>query len=1609
MNHYSVFSHTTQWVLNLLVIFSLLFSAGNPAPNPVRSLPTGSSTAAGAGLASFFSWKDAQALIQNWVARWKPQQVNDPCPAGGETVNFSLSSGQTCELTAGDYVYNTITVQDGGTLILKGDTVANRGVFITAQTITVDSGGKIDADGQGFTGTDQGAGNGPGGGPLGLECGAGGSYGGYGSGTFFDRSIVGLTYGSHTEPSQLGSAGGAGYRYSTFIRGGDGGGAIHIKTTGQLILNGVISANGKPGWTYIRDYYYSEGGGSGSGGSIWLESSQIQGSGTVRANGGNIDTPNWTFGGGGSGGSGGRIAITGNTSQLTGPVEAYGSNARGSSGTIYYTDSNRLVIDNNNIDIDLISAATISPGIYNFSEIKITRKGALKILGQNSELTIPSTLTVDDSSRLIVEGLFRTPAEYEIQNFSLDVQGGFTGANNITINNKGHIILHANPPGSNPEYQNFESITVNSGGRLTLLPWDNMNENYQDDAPPHLQVNTVNIEAGGIIESDSAGYKGRPGKGYGIGAGEGDTGDGGYFRGAGGSYGGKGGGGINLTGKNLYQSGPVYGQETLNGPKLLGSAGGAGTAFYANHPWNRKGSPGGGAIWLTVNTELKNAGLVSADGGIGTGADSRGGGAGSGGSLLIETPKLSGSGTIRAKGGDSDYSGAGGGGRIAVLANDISSTMVFNANGGISTVGYDLAGNGTIYLGNIDPAKSTLTITALQGALAADDTERAELTVTLNNALNQPVVGFPVTLRLLDGADVWAGGQLLSKSPDSNGNSQHEKPIGSTDANGQLKVKLKAIKAGQRTFSARVHYVELTQQASVTFVAGPVDAAKSIIVAEMAEAPADGATPVNVTVTALDANQNPVSGKTVTLAATNGAVVTNPAQPTNAEGKATGTITGSTLSVSSISATITETSGPVQVTLPASVRFRGSDLDVKLTASAPLNGGGTSADQATAGNSITYTATLTNKSLTANGPTLTATLPVGLTLAAPLTCANFSQNGLSFTCGFDPLPAGQSTTLQWTAAIAPAVRGNVMTNVVVAAAAASLEENPDNNHAAKETTVLAPAPVLRLEPVNGLLEVLPDTPVSYSFDLFNDGLGSTGTINVSLPTHLRDWVTVTPASLPVVEPGKSTRLTLTLNASGKAFGTYLGTLAVNDGLNSTGLVEKALGIRVVRTQRPLEVTVRNDQGALVPGARLRLENTNESVWVKPDGTPEMYHPVYGAIADVNGKVTLSAMEASGYSYSLEAPYHQTATGTLEIKAEVGIQAESLTLVAEPGLFVTPTQASFVVAAKEQARQTLTVKNTGAAALSGIKLELSDLPAWVYPVVPEALNNLAPGAQVQVDLFAAPPAGTPAMSQTNGKVKVSAGDRSAMVDLAVRVLGAAETTRAVYFRAADESNKPVITNNGQVVLKRLKPAPLSIAGEGDVTYQPVFSAPIGTDGNAIFTGDSKLEIGQEYSYQVWADNYQVSEGTFTVTALQGSDPALEPVFVVMKPEPFIYTWNVTKIEGGIDLSYHMEVVITYTNGTPVSAKPTWCETGCAWDAATGKASWDTGTPEPDPSSGGGQGGPTLPSSIPAPRSRFSQMHSSRTGCIGLGSLPGGPVAEKYFVCHVRRTQNTGEDR
>lgn len=210
------------------------------------------------------------------------------------TYNFSgldlvVSNGATFMLYGStECTVRSLTLLNNSTMRCGGDTNLGNGVTVTAGNITVDSGCRIVADGFGFI-----EGQGPGKGAAGSLA-AGGGYGGAGGAA---SGPGGTNYGSVTAPMDLGSGGGI----DSVGTSGSGGAAIRLNVSGTITIDGLISANGMDHIT----------GGGGSGGSVYITSRILSGSGTVTADAGTGHPTNR------GGGGGGRIAIETQTDNMT--------------------------------------------------------------------------------------------------------------------------------------------------------------------------------------------------------------------------------------------------------------------------------------------------------------------------------------------------------------------------------------------------------------------------------------------------------------------------------------------------------------------------------------------------------------------------------------------------------------------------------------------------------------------------------------------------------------------------------------------------------------------------------------------------------------------------------------------------------------------------------------------------------------------------------------------------------------------------------------------------------------------------------------------------------------------------------------------------------------------------------------------------------------------------------------------------------------------------------------------------------------------------------------------------------------------------------------------
>jgi hypothetical protein len=608
--------------------------------------------------------------------------VNESATYTGLT-SLDVRDGSTYQQNfVGTTNVGALTVYSGGTLT-HGDNSTTKAfeLNLAGTDIDIQSGAVVDADGLGF---DYNNGTG-----KGDQYYNGGGYGGRGGIRLSDAG--GPTYGSIKQPTDLGSPSG----YSNNCPGG---GAVRLTASGTLTVNGTITVDGSDRLTQC----------GGSGGSVWLDTDVLSGSGIVAANGA---VPNVTFGGGG----GGRIAVYYNTDSSTlisgDKINAFGgatnttdANHRdGGAGTVYLDDKNdtetngTLVVANNDLpDTNTTDQVTTASQTYDRITIKdgaeyLIPNGFSLTLASGGTLTTSGTvrpgITVDSGGTLDFgqaslslngldidsSGVISTVTTLTLTDSRLDHNGDFPATVTSVTANSGGTFAPATTTGLS-----LATVNVNSGGALeqgfaTALPITTLtvasggsvthtDNSTAESYKVNISATTIDLQAGSSVNVNGLGYDAAQGDGRGDSSGCYGTG------GSGGSYGGD--GGLNNNGTQPV-AGDVYGDFT--GPESIGSGGGNQCAA---------GASGAGAVKLVASTSLAVNGSITANGNTST---SQAGG-GSGGSVWLIAPTVTGNGTVQAKGGDADGDGgAGGGGRIAVTGySSLSNDLVFEAFGGDS-------------------------------------------------------------------------------------------------------------------------------------------------------------------------------------------------------------------------------------------------------------------------------------------------------------------------------------------------------------------------------------------------------------------------------------------------------------------------------------------------------------------------------------------------------------------------------------------------------------------------------------------------------------------------------------------------------------------------------------------------------------------------------------------------------------------------------------------------------------------------------------------------------------------------------------------------------------
>ena len=517
--------------------------------------------------------------------------------------------------------------------------------------LTIASGASIDATGKGF-------------GHQGNQN--AGCYGGYA----FDNA-ANAPYGSITEPFDPGM-GCRSQGDQNSKRSGIGGGAVKLAVVGDVIVDGSILAVGNGDINVARS--------GASGGSIWIDASQISGSGTLNASA--CPTSYYTSDMGVCAGSGGRIALYTDTPLAlsrdrilcsgTGysTTSASSKTKIGSAGTIFLKDDtmpNGVLVLKQTSTFVANSAKSAVPlmGDLTLDAIELSGRVILAV-EEGTTLTLPNGLASVTSSATTVgiNGISYRGGTIAIGNGNQTIAGWmfepvaeFTFPANVSLKNYGSIgIVKRNICGTGDAPIPPRKVLFAVNGDLTID-----------------ETSAINV-------SKTCGYThyvgGKEAGQYG-----GWTT---YYNGSG-----------NSTQTRLATYGSVF------DPFDFGSS-------------PTRSMLAGGAVKATVaGTLTLNGGAITSDSIFEDNTTDNAAPA-SGGSINLTVGALSGEGKITATGGNARYAyaGAGGGGRIAVKLTNrgaaIPSTIAISAKGGygyaFNAKATKLGSAGTVYIETADDA-----------------------------------------------------------------------------------------------------------------------------------------------------------------------------------------------------------------------------------------------------------------------------------------------------------------------------------------------------------------------------------------------------------------------------------------------------------------------------------------------------------------------------------------------------------------------------------------------------------------------------------------------------------------------------------------------------------------------------------------------------------------------------------------------------------------------------------------------------------------------------------------------------------------------------------------
>jgi adhesin/invasin len=543
---------------------------------------------------------------------------------------------------------------------------------------------------------------------------------------------------------------------------------------------------------------------------------------------------------------------------------------------------------------------------------------------------------------------------------------------------------------------------------------------------------------------------------------------------------------------------------------------------------------------------------------------------------------------------------------------------------------------------NITPGPvsvSQTTVTALPSPITASTgSSAATITVTAQDAGGNAIAGAAV--------------QLVATGPGVT----LVQPVGVTNALGKATGSLSATIAGDKTISATVNGVAITQQPVVTVNAAAAAGAQTTIAAAPASiAASNGGFTSTITVTAKDVFGNVVSGATVGLVATGGGTtVVQPGGPTNAGGTTTGSLSATLVGTKTVSATVnglpvtattTVTVVPGEVSVSQSSIIAAADT---ITAST-----GTSVD------TFTITAKDDQGNVIPGTPVVLAATGAANVLGQPaVTDANGVAKGtLRSTVAERKIV---SATIDGTGI------DRVDTLTVQAAAAAGLAfvVQPSNAIAG-----VAMSPTVQVEVRDTFANRITSAvnPITLALNMNPASLNGNG------PSAAVNGLATFPAL--TVNTG-ATGYTLAASATGLS-GTVSGTFNVSTGVVSASQSTVAVlpaSIVAGGGSSAITVTVRDGSGTPLPGVTVTLSANGSNTIVQPPGLTNASGVASGALSSTSAGVRTVTATASGVVINQKPAITVTAAA---------ISASQSTVQAIPTTVVVNSPSSIAVTARDQ--------------------------------------------------------------------------------------------------------------------------------------------------------------------------------------------------------------------------------------------------------------------------------------------------------------------------------------